>query len=113
MIEYISTRVAVMYLGIIAELSGSADLYKNPLHPYTQALLSAVPVIDLDGRKERILLEGDVPSPINPAPGCRFAPRCAYRQQRCADESPGLSEIQPGHFVSCHFAGNLKRIGRS
>ena len=112
-VRYVSDEVAVMYLGQVVEKAANTVLFREPLHPYTQALLSAVPVIDLDGRKERILLEGDVPSPINPAPGCRFAPRCAYRQQRCADESPGLSEIQPGHFVSCHFAGNLKRIGRS
>ena len=103
-----SDEVAVMYLGQVVEKAGNTILFKDPLHPYTQALLSAVPVIDLDGKKDRILLEGDVPSPINPLPGCRFAPRCAYRQEICMNETPKLTEIDPGHFVSCHFARNLK-----
>ena len=98
-----------MYLGQVVEKADNVALFGNPIHPYTQALLSAVPVARLDAKKERILLEGDVPSPIDPAPGCRFAGRCAYRQELCLMDNPTLSEIEPGHFVSCHFAGVLQR----
>ena len=107
MVRYVSDEVAVMYLGQVVEKTGNRELFTTPLHPYTQALLSAVPVVDLDNRKERIILEGDVPSPINPAPGCRFAPRCRYRQDICLRENPAFSET-PGHFVACHFAGALQ-----
>ncbi len=108
-VRYVSDDVAVMYLGQVVEKAGNVELFRDPIHPYTQALLSAVPVAKLDAKKERILLEGDVPSPIDPAPGCRFAGRCAYRQEVCLQDNPVLSEITPGHFVSCHFAGYLKR----
>ena len=107
-VRYVSDEVAVMYLGQVVEKAGNRELFTTPLHPYTQALLSAVPVVDLDNRKERIILEGDVPSPINPAPGCRFAPRCRYRQEVCLRENPVFSEYGPGHFVACHFAGALQ-----
>ncbi len=107
-VRYVSDEVAVMYIGQVVEKASNTALFKRPLHPYTQALLSAVPVIDLEKKKERILLEGDVPSPINPLPGCRFAPRCRYRQEICTVENPVLREYEEGHFVSCHFAGNLK-----
>ena len=83
-------------------------LFKSLLHPYTQALLSAVPVIDLDNKNKRILLEGDVLA-INPPSGCRSAGRCAYRQEICQKETPTLTEIEPGHFVSCHFTRHLER----
>lgn len=105
-VRYVSDEVAVMYLGQIVEKASNTELFRKPLHPYTQALLSAVPVIDLDKRKDRIVLEGDVPSPINPPAGCRFAPRCRYRQDRCTMETPSLVEVEPGHFVSCYFAGS-------
>jgi peptide/nickel transport system ATP-binding protein len=106
-VRYVSDEVAVMYLGQVVERSGNRVLFEDPLHPYTQALLSAVPTLDLDReaqRKKRVILEGDVPSPVDPPPGCRFAPRCFRRQERCSLESPILSEVKPGHFAACHFA---------
>ncbi|WP_286934441.1 MULTISPECIES: ABC transporter ATP-binding protein [Aminobacterium] len=108
-VRYVSDEVAVMYLGQVVEKAVNTVLFKEPLHPYTQALLSAVPVIDLDNKNKRILLEGDVPSPINPPSGCRFEGRCAYRQEICQKETPTLTEIEPGHFVSCHFTRHLER----
>ena len=107
-VRYVSDEVAVMYLGQVVEQASNTELFKNPLHPYTQALLSAVPVIDLDHKKERIILEGDVPSPIDPPSGCRFSPRCRWRRDLCSVETPRLTEIEPGHHVSCHFAGHLE-----
>lgn len=105
-VRYVSDEVAVMYLGQVVERSGNRVLFEDPLHPYTQALLSAVPTIDLDEgakQKKRVILEGDVPSPVDPPPGCRFAPRCFRRRERCSMESPVLSEVKPGHFAACHF----------
>ncbi|HWR60077.1 MAG TPA: oligopeptide/dipeptide ABC transporter ATP-binding protein [Clostridia bacterium] len=105
MVKHISDRVAVMYLGTVAELAASKELYDNPLHPYTQALLSAIPIPDPDIEKgrQRILLEGDVPSPINPAPGCRFKARCKYAKDICSSEMPLFREVGPDHFVACHI----------
>lgn len=104
-IEYISNRVAVMYLGEIVELAKSEDIYREPLHPYTQALLSAIPVPDPKAKKKRILLGGDIPSPISPPPGCPFHTRCHYKiEERCKTEHPKLRELRPGHWVSCHLA---------
>ncbi|QQO09537.1 ABC transporter ATP-binding protein [Breznakiella homolactica] len=105
-VEYISDRIAVMYLGKIVELSESEDLYKNTLHPYTKALLSAIPVADLDRRSKRIMLQGDVPSPINPPAGCHFHPRCPECRERCRTEAPGLKKYlvnNKEHYASCHF----------
>ena len=102
-VKHISDRIAVMYLGRMVELADCKQLFKNPVHPYTKALLSAVPIPRLDVKTERILLEGDVPSPVNPAPGCRFAGRCAQCMERCTEEQPELREIEPGHFVACHL----------
>ena len=102
-VKHISDRIAVMYLGRMVELADCKQLFKNPVHPYTKALLSAVPIPRLDVKTERILLEGDVPSPVNPAPGCRFAGRCAQCMERCTAEQPELREIEPGHFVACHL----------
>ena len=102
-VKHISDRIAVMYLGRMVEFSDCRALFKNPLHPYTKALLSAVPIPRLDVKQERILLEGDVPSPVNPAPGCRFASRCASCMEICREKQPELQEIEPGHFAACHL----------
>ena len=105
MVKHISDRVGVMYLGSMVELASSHDLYEKPLHPYTQALLSAIPVPDpeVERNKERIKLEGEVPSPINPKPGCRFTPRCRYAKPICSEQTPILKEIEKEHYVACHL----------
>jgi oligopeptide/dipeptide ABC transporter ATP-binding protein len=103
-VEYISDRVGVMYLGKLVELASAEELYANPRMPYTQALLSAIPVSDPTVKKQRIVLQGDVPSPINPPSGCPFRTRCWLAQDICAAETPPLREVSPNHFAACHFA---------
>jgi oligopeptide transport system ATP-binding protein len=103
-VRHISTRVAVMYLGRIVELAPAADLFARPYHPYTQALLSAIPRPKPGGGGGRVLLQGDVPSPMTPPSGCRFHTRCPRAEAVCSAERPLLREILPGHQVACHFA---------
>jgi oligopeptide/dipeptide ABC transporter ATP-binding protein len=101
-VRYISDRVAVMYLGKFMELAAKNDLYQNPLHPYTQALLSAIPVPKVNVKKEQIILEGDVPSPSNPPAGCRFSTRCPIVDKICIEKDPVFREVFPAHYVACH-----------
>ena len=114
-VKHVSDRVGVMYLGRLVELAPKRELYRNPLHPYTKALLSAIPVTNPAQRKERILLEGDVMSPIDPPPGCRFASRCYARAGcvgcQCETVMPELIEVSPGHFVSCYLFGDKGSAG--
>ena len=106
-VRQISRRVAVMYLGQIVELAATDEIYDHPLHPYTMALLSAIPVPDPERKMMRIILPGEVPSAINPPPGCRFHPRCKYAVDKCKSEEPKLRELREEHFVACHLAENF------
>ena len=102
-VHHFADDIAVMYLGQLIEKAPSGMLFDKPTHPYTQALLSAIPVPSLNKKRERILLKGEITSPINPKPGCRFAARCPYATDRCRSEEPKLREIEPHHFVACHL----------
>lgn len=106
-VKYISHNILVMYLGQMVEKCASAELFENPLHPYTKALLSAIPVASLHHKKKRILLKGELVSPINPKPGCRFAARCIYAKAICSSQQPKLHETVEGHYVACHFAEQI------
>ena len=108
-VEHVSSRVAVMYLGKMVELATREDLFRSPLHPYTQALMSAIPVPNPRLKRERIILKGDVPSPLNPPKGCRFHPRCPWAIEICSQEEPPLKELKPNHWAACWVAEqNLK-----
>ncbi|QSX09098.1 ATP-binding cassette domain-containing protein [Alkalibacter rhizosphaerae] len=109
MVRYISDRVGVMYLGHMMELAASEELYDNPLHPYTKALLSAIPIPEpeIQRNRQRIILEGDVPSPINPKEGCRFVDRCSYAIDKCRQVTPEFREVQENHFAACHRIGEI------
>lgn len=105
-VKHISDRVAVMYLGKIVEITRSSQIFKSPLHPYTQALLSAIPIPKVNIKRERIILEGDVPSPVNPPDGCIFAGRCRHVMPKCREKAPALKEVSPGHEVKCYLHHN-------
>lgn len=110
-VQYIADRVAVMYVGRLVEMARTKELFAAPKHPYTEALLSAVPISEPDMERERIKLEGEIPNPADPPPGCYFHPRCRYVQERCRTDTPELIEIHPGHVVACHFADELALVG--
>ena len=103
-VEHVSDRVAVMYLGKMVELTTREELFRNALHPYTQALMSAIPVPNPRLRRERVILKGDVPSPLNPPKGCRFHPRCPVAIEKCSQEEPQFKELAPEHWVACWVA---------
>ena len=109
-VKHISNQIGVMYLGNLVEQCETKELFKNQLHPYTKALLSAIPTINIDSRPERIVLKGEISSPINPKPGCRFAPRCPYACEECHKCNPELREILPGHKVACHRVEEINGI---
>lgn len=109
-VKHISNEIAVMYLGQMVEKCEAKELFRQTLHPYTQALLSAIPVPNIHNRKEKILLKGELTSPINPKPGCRFASRCIYATEACFSQDPALTEVRPGHFVACHKV--LNELGK-
>ncbi|RHV69039.1 dipeptide ABC transporter ATP-binding protein [Clostridium sp. OM02-18AC] len=117
-IKHISTNIGVMYLGQMIEKASKNEIFKHPLHPYTIALLSAIPSVNIREKKEKIILKGEIGSPVNPKPGCRFAPRCPFATEQCRKENPVFREVQPDHFVACHrvdemLAGKLQFPGRS
>ncbi len=110
-VKHISNQIMVMYLGVMVEMSESDELFENPLHPYTKALLSAIPEPTSHRTKQRKLLRGEITSPIEPKPGCRFAARCEYAKTECFNADPVLQEIRPGHFIACHFVKEINSIG--
>jgi peptide/nickel transport system ATP-binding protein len=110
-VEHIADRVGVMYVGKLVELAETEELFVSPKHPYTEALLSAVPKTEPEKKSERIILTGEIANPANPPPGCYFHPRCPYAQEICRREAPAWQEVAPGHFSACHFATELSLKG--
>jgi peptide/nickel transport system ATP-binding protein len=110
-VEYLANRVAVMYVGRLVEIGPTDALFASPKHPYTEALLSAVPKTNPKRKSQRIILQGDVADPANPPPGCYFHPRCQYAESRCKIETPPLQQVEPGHFAACHRVSDLKLSG--
>ena len=110
-VRHVSHRIAVMYLGVVVETAGSVELCASPRHPYTEALLSAVPVPRTGREKRRIVLEGPMPNPADPPPGCRFSTRCPYAKEVCRREDPPLVEVAPDHQAACHFTDQLELAG--
>lgn len=108
-IKHISTNIGVMYMGLMVEKADKKAIFQRPLHPYTVALLSAIPSINVLERKKRIVLQGEISSPVNPKPGCRFTPRCPFATVECAKLTPQLEEVEPGHFVACHRVGEMQK----
>ena len=106
-VKHISNHIGVMYLGQIVEYCPSDELFRRQLHPYTKALLSAIPKAKSHGAPDRIILKGEISSPIEPKPGCRFAPRCNYATEECFKKTPEMKEVSPGHFVACHLHGKI------
>ena len=109
-VKHISHSILVMYLGCEVEMCPSKELFKRPLHPYTKGLLSAIPIPSIHVEREEIIMKGEVTSPINPKPGCRFASRCPYAKERCHTEQPPLDEVLPNHFVSCHYVREINDL---
>jgi peptide/nickel transport system ATP-binding protein len=109
-VRYISNDILVMYLGQMAEKCAAEELFRRPWHPYTKALLSAVPVADIDYKKKRIILKGELTSPIDPKPGCRFAARCIYAKEKCHKDSPEFRDLGNGHRVACHFVEEINEL---
>ena len=109
-VKHISDDILVMYVGAMVEKCPSKSLFERPLHPYTKGLLSAIPVPSLDRVNERIIMQGELTSPVNPKPGCRFAPRCPYAKERCHCEMPVYEEILDGHFVACHYVREINGL---
>jgi peptide/nickel transport system ATP-binding protein len=109
-VKHISNDILVMYIGCMVEKSGVDDLFDKPLHPYTKGLLSAIPIPSIDVERKQILLEGELSSPINPKPGCRFAPRCRYATEQCRSCQPAFEEVLPDHFVACHHVREINDL---
>ncbi len=109
-VKHISDKILVMYLGNVVEYASSENIFKNRLHPYTKALLAAVPIAEIGIKKERVILKGEITSPINPKPGCRFSTRCEYAKQDCFEKDPVLVEVNKEHFVACHYAKEINKI---
>ena len=109
-VEHISDVIGVMYLGSLVEYGSKKDIFKNPLHPYTKALFSAIPIPDPKAKMNRIILEGSIPSPANPPKGCKFHTRCPYCMKKCGEEAPVPREVEPGHTVVCHLYDDVKNV---
>ena len=109
-VKHISDTIMVMYLGKVVELCGSKTLFQKPLHPYTKGLLAAIPIPDITVKREKVVMQGELSSPINPKPGCRFYNRCPYAKDKCRTDSPELKELLPGHYVACHFCEEINEL---